>query len=111
MGSDWIGINGDTVHMTYGEGSLIQSLSEWVSSGHLFALHLSEINRKQWGTGDIGVRTHDIFDALREKGYSGPVTLENFCEALYEALHIWRPDEETPLQVLENGAEYIKLHN
>jgi len=106
--SPFFGLNGDTVHLLHARGTLIENIETLARSGYLVHFHLSEPNRLQWGTGDIGIRTPEILEALDRGGYEGPVTLENFCEGLNEGLHLWSPDEGAPLEVLQNGAAYVR---
>lgn len=107
--SGWFGINGDTVHLAYAQdGGLINTIGMLAKTGRLLHFHLSEHDRRQWGRGDIGVRTKDILDALVDNGYKGPVNLENFCPDLEETANIWVPDKGTPLEVLQNGAKYVR---
>ena len=107
-------INGDTVHWgAQAEGRLVDSLYRLANSGYLAVLHLSEHDRREWGTGDIGSRTKEIFTALRRAKYNGPVVLENFSPVLHSTLNIHRPNfrpdgtPKTPYEVLKAGAQYI----
>lgn len=119
VGKPNIGLNLDTVHYAQNaEGGVVESLSMALKEGVGFTLHLSEHNRKKWGTGDIGERTYEILQAVSSSIPEGrilPVTLENFCPALHKALRIHRPDRENPETVVYEGArlirDYINLNN
>jgi len=110
IGSDYLGLNVDTVHLAHARGDFFMNLSEAVESGKLFHLHLSELNREEWGTGMLGGYTEVIFDTLIGSEYQGGITLENFCNPLKPLIGIWAPDPDkrSALEVLEGGAEYVR---
>ena len=110
IGSPWLGLNVDTVHLAHARGDFYENLREAVRSDKLFHLHLSELNRAEWGTGMLGQQTPQIFDVLKREGYQGTICLENFCDPLKAMLQMWEqdPGERTELQVLQRGAEYVR---
>ena len=86
-----IGVHLDSYHMNIEENGLADPVH---STGDRFRyLHIGESHRGYLGTGNVDF--DELFGAVREVGYSGPVTFESFSSAVVSAdltpmLALWR---------------------
>jgi D-psicose/D-tagatose/L-ribulose 3-epimerase len=77
---------------------------------HLAHVHISENDRSTPGSG--GVRWQENFDALKEVGYDGWLTIEAFGLALPElaaATKIWRRMYHDEMQLARDGLQFIRI--
>ncbi len=87
-----IGVHLDSYHMNIEENGLAEPVRE---SGDRFRyLHIGESHRGYLGTGNVDF--DELFGAVREVGYTGPVTFESFSSAVVH------PDLSTMLAVWRN---------
>lgn len=97
VGSRSIGINWDASHAYIDEAEdIVSNLRKTVQSGYLFHVHLSENHRGEYGTGQIGPKTRDMLNVLREADYQHGIVPELFCEDLDGAVHKWIRREGDP---------------
>jgi D-psicose/D-tagatose/L-ribulose 3-epimerase len=86
-----IGVHLDSYHMNIEENGLSAAVRE---TGERFRyLHIGESHRGYLGTGNVDF--DELFGAVREVGYAGPVTFESFSSAVVSAeltpmLALWR---------------------
>ncbi len=86
-----IGVHLDSYHMNIEENGLAEPVH---STGERFRyLHIGESHRGYLGTGNVDF--DQLFTAVREVGYTGPVTFESFSSAVVNAdltpmLALWR---------------------
>ena len=111
IGSNYLGIEWDSSH-NYVDGGpdFMQTLRDAVDSGYLFDVHLCEHDRMEMGKGQIGPKTEEIIQTLKQGEYKGGVVLELFCEALYPVVGIWRPPKETPYEVAQNSVRFVSQY-
>ncbi len=91
IGSDNVYVHLDTYHMHIEESGLGHAIR--ACGDHLGYFHVGESHRGYLGSGNIDFQ--DIFRALAEIAYSGPITFESFSSAVVAAdlsniLGIWR---------------------
>jgi D-psicose/D-tagatose/L-ribulose 3-epimerase len=87
-----IGVHLDSYHMNIEENGLADPVH---ASGSRFRyLHIGESHRGYLGTGNVDFG--ELFAAVREVGYAGPVTFESFSSAVVH------PDLSTMLAVWRN---------
>ena len=75
IGEANVGVHLDTYHMNIEEKGFYQPIKE--VGEDLIYVHMSESDRGIPGTGNVG--WDEVFKALSEIGYSGPLTTETFC--------------------------------
>jgi len=86
-----IGVHLDSYHMNIEENGLAEPVRE---TGERFRyLHIGESHRGYLGTGNVDF--DQLFGAVREVGYTGPITFESFSSAvvnedLTPMLALWR---------------------
>ncbi len=91
IGSDNVYVHLDTYHMHIEESGLSNAIR--ACGDHLGYFHVGESHRGYLGSGNIDFQ--DIFRALAEISYSGPITFESFSSSVVSAdlsniLGIWR---------------------
>lgn len=91
IGSDNIYVHLDTYHMNIEESGCGNAIRQ--CGDHLGYFHVGESHRGYLGTGNIDFG--DVFKALADTGYSGPITFESFSSAVVDEnlsniLGIWR---------------------
>ena len=91
IGSDNVCVHLDTYHMHIEESGLSNAIR--ACGDHLGYFHVGESHRGYLGSGNIDFQ--DIFRALAEISYSGPITFESFSSSVVSAdlsniLGIWR---------------------
>jgi len=102
-----VGIHLDSYHMNIEENDFYQPTTKALP--HLVFYHISESHRGTPGEGLV--RWEDIFRALAEGGYSGPVGLESYTEvsdAMRPATCIWRKLASSSDQLITDGLRYFK---
>ncbi len=86
-----IGVHLDSYHMNIEENGLAEPVR---ATGDRFRyLHIGESHRGYLGTGNVNF--DELFGAVRDVGYAGPVTFESFSSAVVSAeltpmLALWR---------------------
>jgi D-psicose/D-tagatose/L-ribulose 3-epimerase len=91
IGADNVVVHLDVYHANIEESSIAQAVAD--CGDHLGYVHVGESHRGYLGTGSADL--DGLFRALRETGYSGPVTFESFSRAVVSAdlsnrLGVWR---------------------
>jgi D-psicose/D-tagatose/L-ribulose 3-epimerase len=86
-----IAVHLDSYHMNIEENGLVEPVQQ--TGSRLGYLHIGESHRGYLGTGNVDFDS--LFSAVRDSGYSGPVTFESFSSAvvhpsLSNALAVWR---------------------
>jgi D-psicose/D-tagatose/L-ribulose 3-epimerase len=97
----------DTFHSHIEEKSPAQAIRDCADV--LCHVHISENDRSTPGTGNV--RWADNFDALKEVGYDGWMTIEAFGLALPElvaATKIWRRMYDSEEQLARDGLAFMK---
>ncbi len=97
----------DTFHSHIEEKSPAQAIRDCADV--LCHVHISENDRSTPGTGNV--RWADNFDALKEAGYDGWMTIEAFGLALPElvaATKIWRRMYDSEEQLARDGLAFMK---
>ncbi|MEO5806070.1 sugar phosphate isomerase/epimerase [Devosia sp.] len=97
----------DTFHFNIEENSMVEVIPATISQ--INHVHISENNRGAPGAGHIAFQP--VFDALKDAGYDGWMTVEAFGSALPDlaaATKIWRPLFERPEQVYEGGYKLMR---
>ncbi len=108
VGSNNIGFNWDVSHAYMEEAEdVVTNLRRTVASGRLFHVHFSENHRREYGTGQIGPKTRDMLDVLREAGYERGIVPELFCEDLDGAVHKWIRREGDPTGAAQRSMAYL----
>jgi len=110
IGSDNVYVHLDSYHMNIEEsglGNAIRGCAE-----RLGYFHIGESHRGYLGTGNIDFR--DIFKALADIGYSGPITFESFSSEivapdLSNILGIWRNLWEDSYDLARHAKEFIEI--
>ena len=110
IGSDNVSVHLDSYHMNIEEsglGNAIRGCAE-----RLGYFHIGESHRGYLGTGNIDFR--DIFKALADIGYSGPITFESFSSEivapdLSNILGIWRNLWEDSYDLARHAKEFIEI--
>ena len=107
VGSASLLIHLDTYHMNIEEKNCKKGFAD---AGEMLGyVHLSESNRGVPGQGTVD--WIDVFEGLKEVGYTGPMALESFVymvEELAGGLAIWRPVAENPDDVIDVGVPFMK---
>jgi D-psicose/D-tagatose/L-ribulose 3-epimerase len=91
IGASNVVVHLDVYHANIEEVSIAQAVAD--SGDRLGYVHVGESHRGYLGTGSADL--DGLFSALRETGYSGPVTFESFSRAVVSAdlsdrLGVWR---------------------
>lgn len=86
-----IGVHLDSYHMNIEENGLVEPVE--LCGSRLRYVHIGESHRGYLGTGNVDFDS--LFGAIRNSGYTGPVTFESFSSAvvhpsLSNALAVWR---------------------
>ena len=108
-GSGNIKMHIDSFHMNIEEADMYSPVIKY---GHLVGyVHVSENTRGYLGSG--GVAFDQLFRALAQAGYVGPVTFETFSPDLLEPafaglLALWRPFYDDPDDLGRHAAGFIR---
>ncbi|MBX6355625.1 MAG: sugar phosphate isomerase/epimerase [Micromonosporaceae bacterium] len=91
VGAGNVVVHLDVYHANIEEASIAQAVAD--CGDHLGYVHVGESHRGYLGTGSADL--DGLFRALRETGYTGPVTFESFSRAVVSAdlsdrLGVWR---------------------
>lgn len=105
--SPHLGLNWDSSHAHIDDDDLLASLRTAAAGGHLFHVHVCENHRREYGTGQIGPLTREMFAILRDAGYQLGVVPELFCEALDPAVHKWVRREGDPTSAAQRSIRYL----
>lgn len=100
----------DTFHANMEEKSIGDALRK--CAPYLVHVQISENDRSTPGQGHINFE--EVFAALQEVGYEGPIAIEAFGPnppELASATHIFRPMFESPEQLAVDGLAFIKLRS
>lgn len=91
--SDALTVHLDTYHMHIEERDLVEPVHRCADAGRLGYVHVGESDRGYLGSGSVALP--ELFRALHDVGYEGPIVFESFSsavvsEAFTAALGIWR---------------------
>lgn len=104
-----VGLLVDTHHGNIEEENTAQA---WIANAkHIFHVHISENNRGIPGKGQA--IPDSIFQALKEIGYDGWLTIEAFNRSvpgLIPRLHLWRQFAEKDEDIAILGNKFIRKH-
>jgi len=111
IGSDNVAVHLDSYHMNIEESGLGNAIRG--SSDHLGYFHIGESHRGYLGTGNIDFG--DIFRALAEVNYDGPITFESFSSAvvapnLSNVLGIWRNLWEDSEDLARHAKQFMETY-
>ncbi|UFH53556.1 sugar phosphate isomerase/epimerase [Spirosoma sp. KNUC1025] len=98
----------DTFHANMEEKNIADALRQ--CAPYLAHVQISENDRSTPGKGHINF--DEVFEALQDIGYEGPIAIEAFGPnppELAAATHIFRPMFDSPEQLATDGLAYIKL--
>ncbi len=109
VGSDNVYVHLDSYHMHIEESGLGNAIRG--CADHLGYFHIGESHRGYLGSGNIDFQ--DIFSALAEIAYSGPITFESFSSAvvapqLSNILGIWRNLWEDSEDLARHAKTYME---
>jgi D-psicose/D-tagatose/L-ribulose 3-epimerase len=107
VGHPNVGILFDTFHANIEEKSIADGYR--TAARHLKHVHTSENDRGTPGSGHV--EWEQVFEALREIGYDGWLTIESFGSNITEiaaAAAIWRDLASTPEAVAFDGIGFLK---
>jgi len=107
VGADNIFIHLDTYHMHIEEESYADGFE--AAAPYLGYVHVSEANRGVPGRGTVN--WPEVFKAIAEIGFSGPITLESMNHVdvdIAGGLAVWRPVAERPDDVIEVGLPFLR---
>jgi D-psicose/D-tagatose/L-ribulose 3-epimerase len=97
----------DTFHMIREEDDFAQAVHD--AGGHLGYVHACENQRGIPGTGLVP--WHPFFQALKEVGYDGCITIESFdpeMEHIAKLTAIWRKLADSPEELATEGLAFLK---
>ncbi|WP_080240738.1 sugar phosphate isomerase/epimerase family protein [Spirosoma rigui] len=97
----------DTFHANMEEKSISKAIQ--TVAPYLVHVQISENDRSTPGSGHINFT--EVFDALADAGYTGPIAIEAFGlnpPSLAAATHIFRPMFESPERLAVEGLDFIK---
>lgn len=103
-----IGVQLDSYHMNIEEDDFVSPV---LRTGHrLRYLHIGESHRGHLGTGTVDFDA--LFGAVRESGYTGPVTFESFSSAvvhpdLSNTLAVWRNLWDDSRELAETACAFM----
>ncbi|APA00560.1 sugar phosphate isomerase/epimerase family protein [Flavobacterium commune] len=92
IGTTNIGLHLDTFHMNIEESNFYDPIIR--AGNNLNHLHITESDRGMTGEGNV--RWDDLFKALAQINYQGPLVLENFSSEITELIgptSLWRPSK------------------
>jgi D-psicose/D-tagatose/L-ribulose 3-epimerase len=105
--ADNVGVLLDTFHMNIDEKSLGDAIR--LVGDRLLQLHACENDRGTPGTGHMP--WDDIFAALVDIGFTGPLVIESFTPAVREiakAVSLWRPLDAPSDELARRGARFLR---
>jgi D-psicose/D-tagatose/L-ribulose 3-epimerase len=107
VGADNAGVLLDTFHMNIDEKSLGDAIR--LVGERLLQVHTCENDRGTPGTGHVP--WDDVFSALADIGFDGPLVIESFTPELEEiakAVSLWRPLDAPSDELARNGARFLR---
>lgn len=107
IGTTNIGLHLDTFHMNIEERNFYDPI---ISAGNnLNHLHITESDRGMTGEGNV--HWDDLFKALAEINYQGPLVLENFSSEITELIgptSLWRPSKYNSEELAKGSLLFMK---
>ncbi|MDA0141714.1 sugar phosphate isomerase/epimerase family protein [Solirubrobacter deserti] len=107
VGSPQLGVLLDTFHMNIDEKSIGDAVR--LVGDRLLQVHTCENDRGTPGTGHIP--WSDLFGALRDIDFDGPLVIESFTPELKEiakAVSLWRPLDAPSDELAKRGAAFLR---
>ena len=107
IGVDNIGVHLDTFHMNIEESNFYDPIIH--AGEYLKHLHITESDRGMTGEGNV--HWDDLFRALAEINYQGPLVLENFSSQIKELVgptSLWRPSKYNSEQLAIGSLAFMK---
>ena len=104
---DNVGLNLDTFHMNIEEKSLAAAIRN--AGDRLLHFQVCENDRGTPGTGHIP--WGDVFNALGDIRYGGPLVIESFTPSAKEiakAVSLWRPLDASGDELAEGGVRFLR---
>ncbi len=102
-----IGVHLDTFHMNIEESNFYDPIIR--SGSNLNHLHITESDRGMTGEGNV--HWDDLFKALAEINYQGPLVLENFSSEITELIgptSLWRPSKYNSEDLAKGSLLFMK---
>jgi len=107
VGADNIGLHLDTFHMNIEERNFYEPVVQ--AGNRLKHLHITESDRGMLGEGNV--HWDDLFRALAEINYQGPLVLENFSSSIKELVgptSLWRPSRYNSEDLAKGSLAYMR---
>lgn len=107
IGADNIGLHLDTFHMNIEERNFYEPVIN--AGSRLKHLHITESDRGMLGEGNV--HWDDLFRALAEINYQGPLVLENFSSEIKELVgptSLWRPSKYNSEDLAKGSLAFMK---
>ena len=107
IGADNIGLHLDTFHMNIEERNFYEPVLQ--AGNRLKHLHITESDRGMLGEGNV--HWDDLFRALAEINYQGPLVLENFSSSIKELVgptSLWRPSRYNSENLAKGSLAYMR---
>ena len=107
IGADNIGLHLDTFHMNIEERNFYEPVVQ--AGNRLKHLHITESDRGMLGEGNV--HWDDLFRALAEINYQGPLVLENFSSSIKELVgptSLWRPSRYNSEDLAKGSLAYMR---
>jgi D-psicose/D-tagatose/L-ribulose 3-epimerase len=109
IGDDRIIVHLDSYHMNIEEGDLARPI--YRCGGRLGYVHIGDSHRGYLGSGTIDFE--QLFRALADNGYTGPIAFESFSSAVIEktqaaALAVWRDLWDDGVHLAAHAREFME---
>ena len=107
VGAGNVGVLLDTFHMNIEEKTLGDAIR--LVGDRLLQFHTCENDRGTPGTGHVP--WDDVFAALRDIGFTGPLVIESFTPGVREiakAVSLWRPLDAPSDELARSGARFLR---
>ena len=107
IGSNNLGLHLDTFHMNIEENNFYDPIIR--AGNRLKHFHITESDRGMTGEGNV--HWDDLFRALSEINYQGPLVLENFSSqitALVGPTSLWRPSKYNSEELAKGSLSFLK---
>lgn len=107
IGSNNLGLHLDTFHMNIEENNFYDPIIR--AGNKLKHFHITESDRGMTGEGNV--HWDDLFRALSEINYQGPLVLENFSSqitALVGPTSLWRPSKYNSEELAKGSLSFMK---
>lgn len=108
IGTTNIGVHLDTFHMNIEERNFYDPIIR--AGNYLNHLHITESDRGMTGEGNVN--WDDLFKALAEINYQGPLVLENFSSEITELIgptSLWRPSKYNSEDLAKGSLLFMKM--